>query len=53
LAAGNWFVLLGTNNVAGPLSQWARLATNGSAPGSFTIPAVGSQPQMFYRVKSE
>jgi hypothetical protein len=53
LAAGNWFVLLGTNNVAAPLSLWTRVATNGSAPGSFTIPAVGSQPQMFYRVKSE
>jgi len=53
LGAGNWFVLLGTNNVAAPLSLWTRLATNGSTPGSFTIPAVGSQPQMFYRVKSE
>jgi autotransporter-associated beta strand protein len=51
--AGSQFVLLGTNNVAAPLSLWTRLATNGSTPGSFTIPAVGSQPQRFYRVKSE
>jgi autotransporter-associated beta strand protein len=52
LGGGSYFVLLGTNNVAAPLSLWTRLATNGSTPGSFTIPAVGSQPQMFYRVVS-
>ena len=53
LGAGSLFVLLGTNDVTAPMSLWTRLATNGSTPGSFTIPAVGSQPQMFYRVISE
>jgi autotransporter-associated beta strand protein len=51
--AGSLFILLGTNNVTAPMSSWPRLATNGSTPGSFTIPTVSSQPQMFYRVKSE
>jgi autotransporter-associated beta strand protein len=53
LGAGSLFVLLGTNNLVGPMTGWARLATNGSTPGSFIIPAAGSQLQMFYRVKSE
>jgi autotransporter-associated beta strand protein len=51
--AGSLFVLLGTNNVIAPMGTWTRLATNGSTPGSFTIPAVGSSSLQFYRVKSE
>jgi hypothetical protein len=35
------------------MATWPVVATNGFTPGSFTIPAVGSQPQMFYRVTSE
>jgi hypothetical protein len=40
--AGAQFVLLGTNNVAAPLTNWTRLATNTTTPNTFTIPAVGS-----------
>jgi autotransporter-associated beta strand protein len=51
--AGAQFVLLGTNNVAAPLANWPRLATNTTIPGNFTIPAVGSAGPTFYRIKSE
>jgi autotransporter-associated beta strand protein len=51
--SGSLFVLLGTNAVTASGTNWARLATNGSTPGSFTIPAVGSSSLQFYRVKSE
>jgi autotransporter-associated beta strand protein len=51
--SGSLFVLLGTNDVTVPSTNWTRLATNGSTPGSFTIPAVGSSSMQFYRVKSE
>jgi fibronectin-binding autotransporter adhesin len=51
--AGAQFVLLGTNNVAAPLANWPRLATNTTTPGNFTIPAVGSAGPTFYRIKSE
>jgi hypothetical protein len=51
--AGSQFVLLGTNNLAAPVSTWPRLATNSVTPGTFTIPAVGSAPATYYRIKSE
>ena len=51
--AGAQFVLLGTNQVAAPLANWPRLATNTTTPGTFTIPAVGSAGPTFYRIKSE
>jgi hypothetical protein len=51
--AGAQFVLLGTNNVAAPLANWPRLATNTTTPGTFPIPAVGSAGPTFYRIKSE
>jgi fibronectin-binding autotransporter adhesin len=51
--AGTRFVLLGTNNLAAPLANWTRLATNPATPGTFTIPAPGSASPRFYRVKSE
>ncbi len=51
--AGAQFVLLGTNNVAAPATNWARLATNLATPGAFTIPAVGSEAKAFYRIRSE
>ena len=49
---GSQFVLLGTNVVSAPLTNWTRLATNTTPSGSFTIP-VGSDVRMFYRIKSE
>jgi hypothetical protein len=51
--AGTQFVLLGTNNVAAPLTNWTRLATNPATPGTFTIPTVGTETKAFYRIKSE
>jgi autotransporter-associated beta strand protein len=51
--AGSQFVLLGTNDITAPLTNWTRLATNSSTPGSFTIPAVGSASPTFYRIQSE
>jgi autotransporter-associated beta strand protein len=51
--AGSQFVLLGTNNIAAPISTWPRLATNSVTPGTFTIPAVGSAAATYYRIKSE
>jgi fibronectin-binding autotransporter adhesin len=50
---GAQFVLLGTNDVSAPLANWARIATNGTTPGTFTVPAVGSAAPKFYRIKSE
>jgi hypothetical protein len=50
---GAQFVLLGTNQVAAPLANWPRLATNTTTPGAFTISAVGSAGPTFYRIKSE
>ncbi len=49
---GAQFVLLQTNNIAAPLANWTRLKTNASTPGVFTI-TPGSDPQEFYRIKSE
>jgi hypothetical protein len=49
--SGSQFVLVGSSNVAAPLSGWTRIHTNTATPGTFTI-TVGSGAQ-FYRVKSE
>ena len=51
--AGSQFVLLGTNNITAPPTNWTRLATNFSTPGIFTIPAVGSASPTFYRIQSQ
>lgn len=50
---GLQFVLLKSADVAAPLSNWDRVATNPLTPGFFTIPAVGTDASLFYRVKSE
>ena len=50
--SGSQFVLLETNNITAPLSDWKRLKTNTTIPSTFTI-TPGSDPQQFYRVKSE
>jgi len=50
--SGSQFVLLQTNNVAAPLSLWTRIQTNSSPSGSFVV-TPGSDPQQFYRIKSE
>ena len=49
---GSQFVLLGTNVITAPLTNWTRLATNTAPSGSFTIP-VGSGASAFYSIKSE
>ena len=49
---GSQFVLLGSPDVAAPLSTWARVATNTATAGSFTIP-IGTDPRSFYRIESE
>ena len=47
------FILLQSADPTAPLSTWARVATNGSIPGSFSIPPVGTAAPAYYRVKSE
>ncbi|HSU52770.1 MAG TPA: family 16 glycosylhydrolase [Candidatus Dormibacteraeota bacterium] len=49
---GSQFVLLQTNNVAAPMSNWRRLQTNTGSFGSFTITR-GSDLGEFYVIKSE
>jgi hypothetical protein len=50
--AGVRWVLLGTNDLNAPMSNWTRLQTNTSTPGFFPINA-GTDPAEFYRVKTE
>ena len=47
------FILLQSADPTAPLSAWTRVATNGSIPGSFSIPPVGTAAPAYYRVKSE
>ena len=49
---GSQFVLLQTNNITAPLTNWTRLQTNTLSSSSFTI-TPGADPAEFYRVKSE
>ena len=51
--AGSRFVLLASDDLTTLTSVWTRFLTNSSTPGTFTIPAVGSTNQLFYRIKSE
>jgi hypothetical protein len=51
--AGSQFVLLSSGDLTIVPSLWSRLFTNAATPGLFTIPAVGSTNQLFYRIKSE
>lgn len=50
---GAQFVLVKSATVNAPLNTWTRVATNTVTPGVFTIPAVGTETAVFYRVKSE
>jgi len=50
---GAQFVLVKSATVTAPLNTWTRVATNTVTPGAFTIPAVGTETAVFYRVKSE
>ncbi len=50
---GAQFVLLEASDVAAPLGSWARVQTNFTTPGTFTIPAVGAAPAKYYRIQSE
>jgi len=47
------FILLQSVDPTVPLSSWTRVTTNGSIPGSFPIPPVGTAAARYYRVKSE
>jgi autotransporter-associated beta strand protein len=49
---GSRFVLFQTNNVTAPVNLWTPVTTNASSPGSFII-TPGSDPQQFYRIRSE
>ena len=49
---GAQFVLLKTTDPTQPRSAWARVQTNTTPSGSFTIP-VGSEARAFYTIKSE
>jgi fibronectin type 3 domain-containing protein len=50
---GTKFVLFSSRSVDAPMSAWTRVETNSATPGTFTIPAVGSSAQLFYRIQSE
>jgi Immunoglobulin I-set domain/Immunoglobulin domain len=50
--AANNFVLVGTNNVTAPVTNWPVVAiTNGTTPATFTIPI--GPGQQFFRIKSQ
>jgi hypothetical protein len=51
--SGSKFILLSSGDLTVLPGVWARLLTNTTTPGSFTIPVVGSSNQLFYRIKSE
>lgn len=51
--AGTKFVLLASPSVDALMSAWTPVDTNSATPGTFTIPAVGSSTQVFYRIQSE
>ena len=47
------FVLVGTNNVAAPLATWPVIqTTNGTTPATFNVP-IGSETQMYYKIRSQ
>jgi autotransporter-associated beta strand protein len=50
--SGSQFVLLQSTNVTALLNTWQRVATNNTGSGAFSI-SVGSQPAVFYSIKSE
>jgi fluoride ion exporter CrcB/FEX len=51
--SGSQFVLLKSTSITAPRSSWARVATNPTTPGTFIIPALGSEDTVFYSIKSE
>jgi hypothetical protein len=51
--SGSQFVLVRSATANAPMSSWDRILTNPATPGTFTIPAPGPGPALFYRVKSE
>jgi len=52
-AGAHSFILLESADPTAPLSDWTRVATNNSTPGSFPIPPVGTAAPKYYRIKSE
>jgi hypothetical protein len=51
--SGTRFILLKSTSPGAALSAWQRADTNNITPGSFTIPAVGTDTAAFYTIKSE
>jgi large repetitive protein len=51
--SGSKFILLTSGTADAPMSSWTPVNTNSVTPGTFTIPAVGSSDQSFYRIQSE
>jgi len=50
---GSQFVLMEAPDATTAMDNWARVRTNSTTPGTFTIPAVGMSAPKYYRVKSE
>ncbi len=50
---GARFVLLKSASLGAAPGSWQRAGTNTSTPGAFTIPTLGSEPQLFYRIQCE
>jgi hypothetical protein len=47
------FILVGTNQVTAPLAAWPVIrTTNGTTPATFTVP-IGSETQIYYKIKSQ
>ena len=50
---GTSFILLSNATVNAVMSTWTPVHTNGATPGTFTIPAVGTADEVFYRIQSK
>jgi len=51
--SGTRFVLLKSADLSAAMDSWTRTATNFVTPGTFTIPALGTEAPMFYAIASE
>lgn len=51
--AGTQFILLKSATVNALMSTWTPVHTNTATPGTFTIPAVGTDNTLFYRIQSK
>jgi hypothetical protein len=51
--SGTLTILLKSSDPGLPLCNWQRAASNSPILGTFTIPAVGTEDKVFYRIKTE